>query len=130
MQKQPAAQAQASGEDHHGDTPIQRVAFVSTGAMWLQSLIFPALLLLLGWFLNQRIKGVGRDAAATRDQVQNTHTTNLREDLDLIRQDISQVHGEVRGAREDITGLHADDEQQRSDIRALRRRMVNLESAR
>lgn len=93
----------------------------------LQYLVSPAILLVLGWILNRKINTVRDDTSATRYQVQNSHETNLREDLDAIREDIGHVHGEVREARRDIGGLREDDTQQRRDIRSLTGRVAQLE---
>lgn len=49
-----------------------------------------------------------------REQVANTHTTNLREDLDLI-------HADVRGIRTDVRDL-------RDEVRDVRHRQSEFES--
>src|SRR5690606_26656803 len=37
---------------------------------------------------NRKLDAVAEDAAAARDQVQNTHKTNMRHDLDVIRDEM------------------------------------------
>jgi hypothetical protein len=55
-----------------------------------------------------------RELVAVRDQVQNAHPTNLRDDIDAIRTNLGSLREEVgdlrrndlRGIREDINSLH------------------------
>lgn len=87
-------------------------------------------------------KGTRADLTEIRTQVANTHTTNLREDLDRLslavtegleklgtehqaaveslRQDIGGLHSETRDLRKDIAGIRADARQDRRAITALR----------
>lgn len=69
----------------------------------LQSVV----LLIVGALLNGKIKRVGKDAKAARVQVENGHTTNLREEgderheqnagkLDTILEEIHLLRGSVR----------------------------------
>jgi septal ring factor EnvC (AmiA/AmiB activator) len=59
------------------------------------------------------------DVAAIREQVENTHTSNLRDDIDnkissvieaveQVRDDVGGLHSEVRDTRDDITGIRTD----------------------
>jgi hypothetical protein len=54
-----------------------------------------------------RLLAQGRDIAAVKDQVQNSHKTNLRDDLDAlrieIRHEFTQVHDRL-GRLEDKDG--------------------------
>ena len=63
----------------------------------------------------------------TLDQVQNTHTQNLREDLDekfaavgdrltALRDDVGGLHSETRDLRKDVTGIRTDARRARRDI--------------
>lgn len=55
---------------------------------WLQFLIGPALLLVLGWWLDRRndrrLRPVAQKVDESHQQVKNTHDTNLRDDLDKV----------------------------------------------
>ncbi|WP_082032490.1 DUF2746 domain-containing protein [Nocardia vulneris] len=76
------------------------------------------------------------DLAEVREQVSNTHSTNLRDDMDSImselrglRQDVSEVRTEVRDNRSETRELrtHVREVRQQSaefeaDVRALVRR--------
>lgn len=71
-------------------------------------------------------KRTRRDLSEIKDQVKNTHETNLREDLDLkfaelgtalggvksdlasVRDDIGGLHSETRDLRKDVTGIRTD----------------------
>lgn len=64
--------------------------------------IICALIVTLGTVLVARIERGNRDArrarehaSATRDQVQNTHSSNLRDDIDGISDGISELRAEV-----------------------------------
>jgi len=54
---------------------------------------------------NRKLDAVAEDAAAARDQVQNTHKTNMRHDLDVIRDEMRD--GFARLSR-DTTEIRAD----------------------
>ena len=77
-------------------------------------------------------------SAQTLDQVQNTHTVNLRADLDekfdglraefagirtdlgAVREDIGGLHSETRSLRDDMGGLRADSRRDRTQVAATR----------
>jgi hypothetical protein len=71
-----------------------------------------------------RIGKVHRDTKATRVQVENDHTTNLREENDGRHAETAGWFREIRrdlgGIREEIRGLRSDD-------RDLGKRVTNLE---
>lgn len=71
-----------------------------------------------------RIGKVRRDTTATREQVVNDHTTNLREENDGRHAETASWFKELRrdlgGIREEIRGLRRDD-------RALERRVTKIE---
>lgn len=60
----------------------------------------------------------------TLDQVQNTHSSNLRADLDekfaQVREDIGGLHSETQDLRRDVTGI-------RTDARRDRRKLSDQE---
>lgn len=56
-------------------------------------------------------RGRRKDRAAiaeVREHVSNTHTTNLRDDLDGMRDDIRGVHEDVRSVRREVRELRSD----------------------
>lgn len=86
---------------------------------------------------------IGKDAREAREQVKNSHDTNLREEGDVrheeileamrevkrdmqgvrddnqaTRKDIGILHGAIRGVVRDITGLRETDAQARSELAA------------
>lgn len=82
------------------------VAFVSGGFLLVATLItaiVPALIK-----QGRLIQGIQEDASASREQVQNNHRTNLRDDLDKALRGIDQLLvGQGRHA-EDIGLLQLD----------------------
>jgi len=92
----------------------------------------------LGWLLNRplnrKVERVAADARTAAEQTANTHSLNLRDDLDekdarttraisvlsdalqAIREDVGGLHSEIRDARQDIAGVRTD---ARADRRAV-----------
>lgn len=99
---------------------------------------------------NRKLNRIGADAKEARDQTANTHDTNLRDDLDelrnrqatlgdelksqqatlgsdlgLVMETFKAVHDDVRGIRHDINGLREDNgeirRKQRMDASRARR---------
>lgn len=66
-----------------------------------------------------KLQKVGRDASAARDQVQNSHTPNLRDDID-DKHDI--IDAKLDLVLEAVKTLHESDRNQWSAIERLRRR--------
>ena len=60
----------------------------------------------------------------TLDQVQNTHTQNLREDLDekfaTVGSRLDTVTEHVAGLRDDVGGLHSETRDLRKDVSGIR----------
>lgn len=60
----------------------------------------------------------------TLDQVQNTHTQNLREDLDekfaMVGSRLDTVTEHVAGLRDDVGGLHSETRDLRKDVSGIR----------
>lgn len=54
----------------------------------------------------------GRVQAEIRDQVSNSHGTNLRDDLDIVRDLVLEVHTELRDLRTDL----AWERRERADV--------------
>lgn len=98
-------------------------------------IIFTALsgtAVLIGQRTSRRVKTIEKDAAETRYQVKNSHTTNLREEGDdrheelttLVRQVISTqaTQGlDIGGIRSELRALRKDDTDQRDRLFELER---------
>lgn len=69
--------------------------------------------------VGRRVNQVGRDATIAREQTQNSHETNLRDDLDGKHEETHKVLGIVL---EQIKGLQKSDNNQWAAIEQLRRR--------
>lgn len=73
---------------------------------WVQYLIGPATILLIGWQLdrrsNKRIGAVDEKTQAVKEQVQNSHTTNLRDDFDLLLQAQDRLATQQRAHHEEF----------------------------
>lgn len=75
----------------------------------------------------REVRQVGEDAAAVKEQVKNSHTTNMREESDTRHDEVLQefsvlreyIREELRDVRRDITRLSTDQSQDRADIRQL-----------
>ena len=52
-----------------------------------------------------KLREIGADAAASRAQVENSHRTNLRVDLDELGGDVRGLRDELRGA---LAGIRAE----------------------
>jgi chromosome segregation ATPase len=70
---------------------------------------------------------VAADAKEARDQVANTHDTNMRDDLDGVGVGLAEIRHAVgrladaqQAVREDIGGLHSEVRDQRLDIAGIR----------
>ena len=57
----------------------------------------------------------GSAVEAVRDQVQNDHTNNLRDDIDEIRQAVIDIRGDLRVVRADVRELRGELRDERSD---------------
>lgn len=55
------------------------------------TVVGPAIILVIGWLLNRKVNHMRSDTAATKEQVQNSHKTNLRDDIDGMARDIRTV---------------------------------------
>lgn len=83
--------------------------------------IIPALGALLGLVIK-----IMYDSHKTRSQVENTHTQNLRDDIDAKHQEsmtaIRHLAEELRDQRKDIGGMRADIRQIRGEVSDIQSR--------
>lgn len=119
------------------------------GTPWWAWLIAIALMVgvpaVVTWLTQRRTRA---DVTAIKEQVANTHTTNLREDLDQlstaltegltklgadhlaavesIREDIGGLHSETRDLRRDVAGIRTDARQDRRAVAALREEQAEV----
>lgn len=70
---------------------------------------------------------VRRAAHEVKHQVKNSHSTNLRDDLDLIREDIKEVLRISQANTGAIQFLHDDIKDERTERGRLERRVEHLE---
>lgn len=81
------------------------------------------------WLLNRKTR---KDVGAIKEQVQNTHSTNFRDDLDAlttlvreglqgVRDDVGGLHSETRDLRKDVAGIRDDARHDRRQLAAQRR---------
>lgn len=77
-----------------------------------------------------KLTEIGEDAAEAREQTKNTHSTNMREELDarheLIIGTLAEVTRDIRGIRRDHLDTRKDIGQLRSEDRAARREAHQL----
>jgi len=69
--------------------------------------------------VGRRVNQVGKDATIAREQTQNSHESNLRDDLDQKHRETHDVLGIVL---EQIKGLQSSDNNQWAAIEDLRRK--------
>lgn len=69
--------------------------------------------------VGKRVNQVGKDATIAREQTQNSHDINLRDDIDKKHKETHDVLGIVL---EQIKGLQTSDNNQWAAIEELRRR--------
>jgi hypothetical protein len=88
--------------------------------------VFGLLALVVGELLRRNHKALGEvreHAMAARDQVQNTHKTNLRDDMDRMHEDVRQVLEVVRSHGYELGHLRRDLQQERVERSALSERL-------
>jgi hypothetical protein len=71
------------------------------------------------YFAHRNHKGI----KAVQDQVQNAHTTNLRDDIDRAIAAVSALSQELRGLRQDVGVEQAHRRDQISDLRDYQRQV-------
>lgn len=82
----------------------------------------------VAWINNKKIRAEAattrEDVAEIRNQVANTHDSNLRDDLDEKFEAMSTKFGLVQtgleGVRNDLGGLHSETRDLRNDVQGLR----------
>ncbi|MEU8327301.1 DUF2746 domain-containing protein [Micromonospora sp. NPDC048839] len=79
---------------------------------------------------HKRLGEVKAHAAAARDQVQNSHTTNLRDDIDRVLAGLDQVIETQRQHGKDIGGLREELRTERIERIDVERRLDNHLTAR
>lgn len=67
--------------------------------------------------VGKRVNQVGRDATIAREQTQNSHKSNLRDDLDGKHDEVLDM---FKLLREDVRGLKSSDRNQWAAIEKLR----------
>ncbi|ATE85356.1 hypothetical protein SEA_OLIYNYK_26 [Streptomyces phage Oliynyk] len=72
---------------------------------------------------NRAIEEVRENAQEARDQVANTHSTNLRDDLDDLHNDVREVLRVLGQHSEEIAGLRGDLRQERRERLAVADRL-------
>ncbi|AVE00406.1 hypothetical protein SEA_OZZYJ_25 [Streptomyces phage OzzyJ] len=102
------------------ESPTQ-VALITTGGTIAVALI-GALVELLRRQHNA-IEEVRSNAQEARDQVANTHSTNLRDDLDELHEDVREVLRVLSRHTEEIGGLRDDLRQERRERLAVADRL-------
>lgn len=108
------------------------------------TVIGPVIILWVSTRLGRRIKMQGIATEQIRYQVENSHKTNIRDDMDVIltevqagftnvrgeissvRGDLAGVHGDIRGLREDVTELRKTDSQNSREISELQKSVAQI----
>ncbi|AKY03633.1 hypothetical protein SEA_IZZY_26 [Streptomyces phage Izzy] len=98
-----------------------QVALISTGGTIAVALIGALVELLRRQ--NRAIEEVRENAQEARDQVANTHSTNLRDDLDDLHNDVREVLRVLGQHSEEIAGLRGDLRQERRERLAVADRL-------
>ncbi|WP_280395571.1 DUF2746 domain-containing protein [Nocardia brasiliensis] len=75
----------------------------------------------VAWITNRGQRQQRRDLAEVRNQVTNTHDTNLRDDLD-------EMHRDIRGLRQDVGELRGEVREVRGQVRDSREQQSEFES--
>ncbi|AWY07591.1 membrane protein [Streptomyces phage Yosif] len=103
--------------------PSTQVAVITTGGT-----VVVALIGALVEFMRRQhnaINDIREHAAEARDQVANTHSTNLRDDLDDLHSDVRQVLDVLRQHGSEISGIRAEIRQEREERLAVSDRLDN-----
>lgn len=81
----------------------------------------------LNLWQNKRITEQQKNLAEVHDQVQNSHKTNLRDDMDRVLDKLDDVIGGQRRHDKEIAGIREDLRQERQERMALAARVDNWE---
>lgn len=79
--------------------------------------------LIVGWLLNRHLKTSVEHASAAREQVQNSHTTNLRDDIDRVLAGIAALELGQRRHDKEFEGIRQDMAHERSERQDVSRRV-------
>lgn len=93
--------------------------------VWI-SLITAAAAIASAWLARDAKKATREQAKAVaevRHEVKNSHSENLRVNLD---REFARVHSSLGGMHDDIRQLRADDSRQREDVADLRREVPRM----
>jgi hypothetical protein len=99
-----------------------------TEAVWvvlISAVVGPSLVAVINVRLGKQIKAQGAVTERIRHQVENSHQTNFRDDLDSFRGEVragfTHMRGEITNVRADVAGVHSDILSIRTDVTELRR---------
>ncbi|QMP84472.1 protein of unknown function DUF2746 [Streptomyces phage Endor1] len=101
--------------------PTVQVALVSTGGTILVTLIGVVVEMLRR--NHKALTEVQENAQIARDQVANSHSTNLRDDMDRLHDDVREVLDVLRQHGKEIGGLREDLRQERVERLAVSDRL-------
>ena len=104
-------------------------------------LIGPAVIAILGARLTRKVNHLSADTKATRHQVENSHSTNLRDDQDDKHAELVELvkavigaqksqGAEIGGVREELRGVRRDVSDLRGELGVERERIRDLEDTR
>lgn len=94
----------------------------------ITGIVGPLLVVIVGAKLNRKVNHLRDDTKATRSQVENSHSTNLRDDQDDKHNElvelVQSVLGTQKSQRRDIGGMREDIRGVRTDLTTLRGELV------
>lgn len=97
------------------------VAFI-TGGFGLVGILIPILIK-----QNRAIKSVQEDSAAAREQVQNSHRSNLRDDLDMVMAGVHRIEQTLDNQATALNNMRIDLGWERRERMDLAHRVERLE---
>lgn len=114
--------------------------YITLGGQVLIAMISALALIIVGWFqfvYKPRTKKQNGVLETIRDQVQNTHETNMRDDIDkalaaiaevkdLVRSGMSDVRSSVRVIHEEITTMRDDNSGIHEAVAGLRKEVTQI----
>ncbi|GII98397.1 hypothetical protein Slu03_07750 [Sediminihabitans luteus] len=79
---------------------------------------------------------IAEQVEVVREQVQNSHETNFRDDLDRVLAAVERIEqnqhrhdGEIAGIRDDVRAVAADGRQTRVDVEVVARRIDEVQAS-
>ena len=79
-----------------------------------------------GWLHRREVKTIRGDVGEVKEQVQNSHKTNLRDDIDKTRRAVESVAAQVGLIDQKLTDLHSYTTSQAHDITGIRQDVGSL----